>query len=551
MPTFSAPKSVSLTALVGGDDRVREAHREAVNAALSELERYTQARIGGNYAAELTGRFIAAKFEHDTARPVDGYAAPQLHTHAVVFNLTERENGVTRSLQPRGLFETQQFATAVYQSHLTYRLRELGYEIEPGRSGAPEIKGYTQEYLDASSPRRQQIVEAVERSGFQGHEAAEIAAHSTRDRKEILSPSEVLAAHRQLAADHGNQAERIISESRERAQGQTQAHTPDATQLRAQEAVSYARDRSYEREAVTDERDIFRDALRRGMGETTYGQVRRVFEGRLEAGEFQQVSSSKHASGNQYTTLDTIRAEMDLVRTMRDGQNSVTPIMPKEQAVAQSATREFLNPAQRTAVEEILTSRDRIHGLQGLAGSGKTNTLETIREGAERNGYAVEGFAPTSRAAGQLRDAGIPADTLQGYLARGGREQIAGDPTAAISTCSTSLPFRAPSRCASSSKRLDRRTACCWSEILGSIRASKPASPSSSCSRLECGPPGSTRSCARKTPNCSGRWNTWLRTRPRPVLIFSSNRAASPSWPIRSNESRPSLRTTRPIQITP
>jgi conjugative relaxase-like TrwC/TraI family protein len=76
--TFSAPKSVSLTALVGGDDRVRQAHREAVNVALDELERYTQARMGGNHAAQTTGRFIAAKFEHDTARPVDGYAAPQL-----------------------------------------------------------------------------------------------------------------------------------------------------------------------------------------------------------------------------------------------------------------------------------------------------------------------------------------------------------------------------------------------------------------------------------------------------------------------------------------
>ena len=53
--TFSAPKSVSLTALVGGDDRVRDAHREAVNVALTELERYTQARIGGNHAAETTG----------------------------------------------------------------------------------------------------------------------------------------------------------------------------------------------------------------------------------------------------------------------------------------------------------------------------------------------------------------------------------------------------------------------------------------------------------------------------------------------------------------
>jgi AAA domain len=76
----------------------------------------------------------------------------------------------------------------------------------------------------------------------------------------------------------------------------------------------------------------------------------------------------------------------------------------------------------------ILTSRDRIQGLQGLAGIGKTTTLETIREGAERSGYAVEGFAPTGRAAAQLREAGIFADTLQGYLAWGGRMQFDGDP---------------------------------------------------------------------------------------------------------------------------
>jgi conjugative relaxase-like TrwC/TraI family protein len=104
--TFSAPKSVSLTALVGGDDRVRESHRQAVTIALTELERYTQARIGGNNPAETTGKFIVAKFEHDTARPVDGYAAPQLHTHAVIFNMTERQDGSTRALQERGFFDT-------------------------------------------------------------------------------------------------------------------------------------------------------------------------------------------------------------------------------------------------------------------------------------------------------------------------------------------------------------------------------------------------------------------------------------------------------------
>src|ERR1700689_4985720 len=133
--TFSAPKSVSLTALVGGDERVREAHRESVRTALDQLEHYTQARIGGNRPPETTGKFIAAKFEHDTARPVDGYVAPQLHTHAVIFNVTERDNGQPRAIQERALFQSQQFATAVYQSELTYRLTRMGYELEPGRSG--------------------------------------------------------------------------------------------------------------------------------------------------------------------------------------------------------------------------------------------------------------------------------------------------------------------------------------------------------------------------------------------------------------------------------
>jgi len=65
-------------------------------------------------------------------------------------------------------------------------------------------------------------------------------------------------------------------------------------------------------------------------------------------------------------------------------------------------------------------SPDRVHGLQGKAGTGKTTVMETIREGAQQNGYVVQGFAPTSRAAAQLREAGISADTLQGFLTKGG-----------------------------------------------------------------------------------------------------------------------------------
>ena len=425
--TFSAPKSVSLTALVGGDDRVREAHRQAVTIALTELERYTQARIGGNNPAETTGKFIVAKFEHDTARPVDGYAAPQLHTHAVIFNMTERSDGSTRALQPQGYFDSQQFATAVYQSELTYRLRNLGYEIEAGKSGAPDVKGYTPEYLEASSPRRQQIEEAIARSGFSGPEAAEIAAHNTRDRKEIHTPSEVIAAHRQIAAEFGNQADHVVAAARERAEGLAQNRVPDVPQ-RAQEAVSFAKDRSFEREAVTDERDIMRDALRRGMGDLTYEQVRTNFDQRHGSGEFQIVNGQKHETGRQFTTRETIAAELATVGHMQRGQNTVEPVLPKEQAATHANTRELLNPAQRKAIEEVLSTHDRVHGLQGLAGSGKTSTLSSIREGAEQNGYAVEGFAPTSRATAQLREAGISADTLQGFLARGGQELAKGDP---------------------------------------------------------------------------------------------------------------------------
>jgi hypothetical protein len=92
--------------------------------------------------------------------------------------------------------------------------------------------------------------------------------------------------------------------------------------------------------------------------------------------------------------------------------------MPIQDAIPLTEAREHLNQTQRRAIEQILTSRDQIQGLQGSAGSGKTSTLAVIRQGAEQNGYAVEGFAPTSRAANQLREAGISADTLQGFLAR-------------------------------------------------------------------------------------------------------------------------------------
>ena len=415
--TFSAPKSISLTALVGGDERVREAHRESVRLALNELERYTQARIGGDHPAKTTGKFIVATFEHDTARPVEGYAAPQLHTHAVIFNMTELENGQTRALQPRSLFASQQFATAVYQSELTYRLARLGYELERGRSGAPEIKGYSQEYLDASSPRSRQIRAHLESLGLNSKESAEIAAHSTRDRKRILSPREALAAHRKLAAEFGHQAARVVAEARVRVRRVEQVN-PALSALRAQEAVTFSRDRHFEREAVVEERVLMRDALRRGMGEITYSEVHQNFETRLQRGEFLAAPSTPNPTLRLFTTPETVAAERAVIQQMRIGQGQVAPILSARDATAVTDQHSYLNSQQKTAIKHVLTCRDRVLGIQGAAGVGKTTALDVIRRVAEARAYEVEGFAPTSRAAKQLREAGISAGTLQGFLVR-------------------------------------------------------------------------------------------------------------------------------------
>ena len=413
--TFSAPKSVSLTGLVGGDDRVREAHRESVRVALYELERYTQARIGNVHAPETTGKFVAATFEHDTARPVDGYAAPQLHTHAVVFNVTERDNGQTRALQERSLFQSQQYATSVYRSELSMRLQGLGYEIERGAHGQPEIKGYSQEYLEASSPRRVQIKEHLHEIGREGAGAAQVAAHRTRDGKELHSPEEVLQQHRQLAARFGHQADLVVA----KAQVQHHQVRPDKT---VQQAVTYSRNHVFERSAVQDERVILQAAIDRSMGHASYSQVRQEFEQRVKSGEFRAVVRPDGRAAPQYTTLEMVSREREIIGHMQRGNQRgyADPMLVSPQLRIWTEDRHpELNRSQRQAVDEIFLSREKIVGLDGVAGAGKTTALSVLREGAEAQGYKVEGFAPTSRAANKLAEAGLETSTLQRHLAKG------------------------------------------------------------------------------------------------------------------------------------
>ncbi|HET9087408.1 MAG TPA: AAA family ATPase, partial [Acidobacteriaceae bacterium] len=255
----------------------------------------------------------------------------------------------------------------------------------------------------------------LERTGRSGKEAAEIAAHSTRDRKEIHSPREVMAAHRKLAADFGHQADAVVRTARERLQQQTQSAPPEQ---RVREAMTFSRDKNFEREAVIDERALVRDALRRGMGDVTYPQVRANLNTRLASGEFQIIERSQSVPGRQFTTAKTIEAEQEIVRRMREGQKQLQPLMTRSEGIRVADQHPHLNRAQKSVVEDVLSSPDRVHGIQGVAGAGKTTTLAVLRGAAETQGYEVAGFAPTSRAARQLNEAGIEAGTLQGFLAR-------------------------------------------------------------------------------------------------------------------------------------
>jgi len=412
--TFSAPKSVSLTALVGGHDAVRQAHRASVKVALDELEKYVQARIGGNIPPETTGKWVAASFEHDSARPVNGYSAPQLHTHVVFFNLTETANGETRALQPHELYRSQQYATAIYRSELALHLKELGYEIEQGRSGQPEIRGYSREYLDASSPRSREIQEHLAEKGVRGAAAAQIAAHQTRhDKQPAITHEEMQQKHQEMAAQFGQQPERVIREAQV---NEVKEQGPEQKRHSIESALTYSTEKNLERHAVTDERELMRDMLKRSMGEASFTEVRQQFQNRVQAGDLIQVEN--RSPSRAFTTQEMIGYERNNITEMRAGQSRHEPMVSSETWRDVEGDHAHLSASQRAAVEQIVSSRDTIIGLEGVAGAGKTTSLTAVREAAEHEGYEVRGLAPTSRAAQKLAESGIESETLQRHLRR-------------------------------------------------------------------------------------------------------------------------------------
>lgn len=184
--TFSAPKSASIMALVHKDQDVLQAHRDAVMKTLDYIEaKYANTRIGDNLNREIenTKKLLIAKFEHNTSREND----PQLHTHCVVLNLIQREDGEWRSLHADEFRNNSKLFGAIYQNEFANRMYELGYNISSDKNGTFKITNVPDELTQCFSKRRKQMIE----EGVTDQKSARKLVYVNRAKKsENIDPEE-------------------------------------------------------------------------------------------------------------------------------------------------------------------------------------------------------------------------------------------------------------------------------------------------------------------------------------------------------------------------
>jgi conjugative relaxase-like TrwC/TraI family protein len=413
--TFNAPKSVSIQGLVGADERLIEVHRKAVTRALLELEHYALSRRRGGSEWVVTGNIVAARFDHVAARPAsgveDGYGPdPHLHTHVVIANMTRRSDGEWRGLDPIEIYRAQSFATAVYRSELAREVQQLGYGIRiASPDGRWELAGYTREQVMAFSRRRQDIEQTLAREGLAGAEAAQNIAHRTRLSKDHRDEQELKAEWRSRAQEYGVTFERHSSQSV--ADGTLQHGHSE----KAEEAVRHSIDENSEREAVIDRRALEAKALQHAMGSVQLDQIRTESQ-RIERNRrLIAVGDAVNSPRGAYTTPEMIALERENIEVMRAGRGRVTAIGRSDE-IRRWATRRQLLSDQASVAELTLVSSDWLTSIEGRAGAAKTTTVGAIREFAEEQGYAVRGFAPTTRAVKSLFDAGVSARTVASLL---------------------------------------------------------------------------------------------------------------------------------------
>ncbi len=433
--TLSAPKSVSIMAEVAGDRRLIAAHGEAVKVAMAHVEKHmaaTRVRDGGTVSRETTGNLVIASFQHGTSRAQD----PQLHTHNVIMNATWDEDGAWRSLEPRAIYQLQKQIGAIYRQELALKVRELGYEIETGKESMFEIKGISGEVLAAFSTRSAEIEAALAERGTSRDAASAIekqmATLDTREAKVAADHASLVAEWRETASGAGFGPEARLAMVREaEAKAADTAHRAAfdmQSEGAAARAVAHAADKLSERQSVFSAAALQEEAGRIGLGKIGYAQIGAAIDAAAKHGELigRTHIDRRGAEFAGFTTRQNVEIETKLLRIEAEGRGASAPIasdLAAAKAVAAAAAQSERagfgwNADQRSATEQLLTSRNRITAVQGYAGTAKTTTvLATFAREAEARGVSIVALAPTASAAMVLGDAlGARSDTVARHL---------------------------------------------------------------------------------------------------------------------------------------
>ena len=433
--TLSAPKSVSIMAEIAGDRRLIEAHGQAVKTAMAQVERHmaaTRIRDGGDVTREATGNLVVASFQHGTSRAHD----PQLHTHNVIVNATQGEDRAWRSLEPRAIYQLQKQIGAIYRQELALKVRELGYEIEAGKESMFEIRGVSGEVIEAFSTRSAEIEAALAERGTSRDTASafekQVATLDTREAKVAADHGSLVAEWRETAVKAGFGAEARLAMVRHAEAKAADPAYRAAIDMQgngaAARAVAYAADKLGERQSVFSAAALQEEAGRIGLGKIGYAQIGTAIETATKQGDLiDRIHIDRRgAEFAGFTTRQNVETEAKMLRIEAEGREALTPIatpLAAAKAVASAAAQaeragHSWNPDQRSATEQLLTSRNRITALQGYAGTAKTTTvLATFAREAESRGIAATALAPTASAAMVLGEAlGTRGDTVARHL---------------------------------------------------------------------------------------------------------------------------------------
>lgn len=379
--TISPPKSVSIMALVAGDERVAEVHRKAVDVAINELESFTQTRIrrDGVYADRDTGNFVAATFEHDTSRMLD----PHLHTHCVVFNATwDAQEDRWKALQNRRMFQAQKYVENEYYHKLARELRRLGYEVENKTRGDFEIKGVDQDLIDLFSKRHDHIDQALQ---------VLLNRHPEKGDQNIAEMRELLALeHRpekERNVDPAGLAQLWSGQITEEDQMKLQALRSQNLRISSAEDVNhafgYAVEHLFERKSVAREDEILRTALEHARGGNfSVADLKQALNDQEELIRF---PSEPH----KLTTQEIITREAEIVEMAKAGRFRHTPF-----ATQFSLEESGMSAEQSEAAKKLLQSCDFLTVFRGGAGTGKSFTLRFVKKELERAGHPVAVVAP-------------------------------------------------------------------------------------------------------------------------------------------------------------